>query len=209
MKKLFALVAALLTLSQATEAASPKWITLFDGKSLKGWKASENPDTFQVKDGELVVKGPRAHLYYVGEVMNHNFTNFEFEAEIKTLPKANSGVYFHTLWQDGDWPRTGYEIQVNNSHGDPKRTAGLYAIDDNFDAPAKDGEWFTLSIKVEGKRIITKVNGKVIKDYTEPANPTRPKGMEKRLIAQGTFAIQGHDPGSEIHYRKIRVKPLP
>lgn len=209
MKKLFALVAAVLALSHATEAASPKWITLFDGKSLKGWKASENPDTFQVKDGELVVKGPRAHLYYVGEVMNHNFTNFEFEAEIKTLPKANSGVYFHTLWQDGDWPRTGYEIQVNNSHGDPKRTAGLYAIDDNFDAPAKDGEWFTLSIKVEGKRIITKVNGKVIKDYTEPANPTRPKGMEKRLIAQGTFAIQGHDPGSEIHYRKIRVKPLP
>lgn len=209
MKKLFALVAAVLTLSHVTEAASPKWINLFDGKSLTGWKASENPDTFQVKDGELVVKGPRAHLYYVGPVMNHSFTNFELEAEIKTFPKANSGVYFHTLWQDGDWPKTGYEIQVNNSHGDPKRTAGLYAIDDNFEAPAKDGEWFTLSIKVEGKRIITKVNGKVIKDYTEPANPPRPKGMEKRLLGQGTFAIQGHDPGSEVHYRKVRVKPLP
>lgn len=156
------------------------------------------------------MKGPKAHLFYNGKVSGGSFTNFEFEAEIKTMPKANSGVYFHTQYQDGGWPAIGYEIQVNNSHGDPKRTAGLYAIDDNFEAPAKDGEWFKLYIKVQGKHIITKVNGKVIKDYTEPdGNPPRPKGMEKRLIGSGTFAIQGHDPGSESHYRNIRVKPLP
>ena len=209
MKKLFALAAALLTMSQGAGAADSGWIDLFDGKSLTGWKANENPETFNVKDGLRVVKGLKGHLYYIGSVKKHDFTDFEFEAEINTKPKANSGVYFHTVWQAGDWPSTGYEIQVNNSHGDPKRTAGLYAIDDNFDAPVKDGEWFTLNIKVQGKRIITKVNGKVIKDYTEPTNPPRPKGMEKRLLGHGTFAIQGHDPGSEVHYRKIRVKPLP
>ena len=185
------------------------WIPLFDGKSLEGWKANENPQTFSVKDGELVVKGDRAHLFYVGPVQNANFKNFELKAEVKTMPKANSGVYFHTEFQPSGWPAKGYEIQVNNTHQDPKKTAGVYAIKDNFEAPAKDGEWFTLNIKVEGKHIVTKVNDKVISDYTEEENVKRPKEFAGRLISSGTFAIQGHDPGSEVHYRNIMVKPLP
>lgn len=208
MKKILALLSAALVFAHVPAATAAGWVSLFDGKTLNGWKPNENPETFSVKDGVLVVKGKKAHLYYMGAVNQHDFTNFEFEAEVMTFPKANSGVYIHTLYQDGDWPRTGYEIQVNNSHGDPKRTAGLYAIDDNYEAPAKDGEWFKLSIKVEGKRIITKVNGKVIKDYTEPADAKRDKGMEKRLLTHGTFAIQGHDPGSETHYKNIRVRTL-
>jgi Domain of Unknown Function (DUF1080) len=208
MNKLFATsLAVILSLSSAF-AADHGWITLFDGKSLDGWKANESPETFNVKDGELIVKGPKAHLFYVGKVNGGNFTNFEFMAEIKTYPKANSGVYLHTHYQDGGWPSVGYEIQVNNSHGDPKRTAGIYGVDDNLQAPAKDGEWFTLYIKVVGKTITTKVNGKLIKEYTEKPGDPRPQGMEKRWLSSGTFAIQGHDPGSESHYRNVKVKPL-
>ncbi|MHA3773412.1 3-keto-disaccharide hydrolase [Verrucomicrobiota bacterium sgz303538] len=184
------------------------WTPLFDGKSLDGWKANENQQTFSVKDGELVVKGDRAHLFYVGPVQNGDFKNFEFKADVKTMPKANSGVYFHTEFQPNGWPAKGYEIQVNNTHQDPKKTAGVYAIKDNYEAPAKDGEWFTLYIKVDGKHIITKVNDKVISDYTEEENVKRPKEFAGRLISHGTFAIQGHDPGSETHYRNIMVKPL-
>jgi hypothetical protein len=184
------------------------WISLFDGKSLEGWKANEKPETFSVKDGEIVVKGERSHLFYVGPVNGHDFKNFEFKADIMTKPSANSGVYFHTEFQPSGWPAKGYEIQVNNTHGDPKKTAGIYAIKDNLVAPAKDNEWFTLEIKVEGKHIVTKVNGKVISDYTEEENVKR-KDMPGRVIDHGTFALQGHDPGSEIHYKNIFVKPLP
>lgn len=207
-KTICAALTFLVLATSGLTTAQAGWVRLFNGKNLDGWKPSEHPETFQVKDGVLIVKGPKSHLYYMGPVNGGHFTNFEFEAEIMTFPKANSGVYFHTEFQEGGWPSVGYEVQVNNSHGDPKRTAGLYAIDDNYTAPAKDGEWFKLYIKVQGKRIITKVNGKVIKDYTEPEHPTRPEGMEKRLIRSGTFAIQGHDPGSESHYRNIRVKVL-
>jgi len=28
-------------------------------------------------------------------------------------------------------------------------------------------------------------------------------------VAGGTFALQAHDPGSEVHYKNIRVKRLP
>ena len=98
---------------------------------------------------------------------------------------------------------------MNNSHSDPKRGAGLYAVQDNFEAPAKDGEWYTMTIKVQGKHVQTFVNGKQIVDYTEPANPERPAAMKGRLISHGTFAIQGHDPGSKVMYRNIKVRVLP
>ena len=76
---------------------------------------------------------------------------------------------------------------------------------DVFDAPAKDNEWFTYHIVVQGKRIIVKINGKTTTDYTEPDDLNRPQ----RQLASGTFAFQAHDPGSHVEYRNIMVKPLP
>jgi hypothetical protein len=204
------LLVALLALSiPAFAADSDGWIPLFNGKSLEGWKPNENPETFKVENGELVVKGERSHLFYVGPVQNHTFKNFELKAEIMTKPGANSGVYFHTEFQEGGWPSKGYEIQVNNTHKDPKKTAGIYGIKDNFEAPAKDNEWFTMTVRVEGRRIVTKVNDKVISDYTEEENAKRDGQFKGRLLAHGTIAIQGHDPGSEVRYRSIAIKPLP
>ncbi len=185
------------------------WFALFDGKSLDGWKANDKPGTFEVKDGLLIVHGERSHLFYDGPVHNHDFKNFELKAEILTKPGANSGVYFHTQFQESGWPAKGFEIQVNNTHKDPKKTAGVYAVQDNYTAPAKDDEWFTMEIKVEGKHIVTKVNGKVISDFTQPEDWTPPKGMPGRAIDHGTIAIQGHDPASEVHYKSILIKPLP
>jgi len=72
----------------------------------------------------------------------------------------------------------------------------------------KDNVWFTESITVKGKRVIIKVNDKVTVDYTEPENVQRPKGSEGRIISNGTFALQGHDPKSKVYYKNIFVKPL-
>ena len=204
-------VAASISIAGATLAAQQKdgWVSLFDGKTLEGWKVGENAATFSVADGAIVVNGPRAHLYYVGPVANHEFKNFEFKADVMTTPGSNSGIYFHTAYQEGGWPSKGYEVQVNNSHTDPKRTAGLYSVQDNMTPPAKDGEWFTMQITVKGKHVTTSVNGKTISDYTEPDGVERPADMKARLISSGTFAIQGHDPKSKVLVKNIMVKPLP
>ena len=186
------------------------FVTIFNGKDLSGWKTTdENPDSFKVEDGVLIVDGPRAHLFYVGEDGDASFKNFEFKAEVKTFEKANSGIYFHTEWQKNGWSTKGYEAQVNNTHGDPKKTGGLYAIEDNFKAPAEDGEWFDYHIIVDGKDITIKIDDKTIVEYTEPDDAERPQNMKDRLLDEGTFAIQAHDPNSVIHYRNIRVKELP
>ena len=185
------------------------WISLFDGKSFDGWKASEKPGTFSVQDGSIVVAGPRSHLYYMGPVMNHDFKNFEFKTKVMTKPGSNSGVYFHTAYQETGFPDKGFEVQVNNSHTDWKRTAGLYDIVDTRDVNVGDNEWFTLYINVQGKHVITKINDKTVVDYTEPEGAVAPKNHPGRLISSGTFALQGHDPKSIVFYKDIMVKPLP
>ena len=190
-------------------AGSDGWISLFDGATLDGWRASEAPGTFSVANGEIVVHGPRSHLFYDGPVGNHDFKNFEWKADVMTLDGANSGMYFHTEYQESGWPGKGYEVQVNNSGSDPRRTGSLYAVEDVTEAPAQDGEWFTQHVIVEGKRVRILVNGEQFIDYTEPANPGRPEDMAGRLISSGTVALQGYDPGSEVHYRNIMIRPLP
>lgn len=190
--------------------AQDGWVSLFDGKTLDGWKVGENAATFKVEDGALVVFGPRAHLYYQGPVQNHVFTNFEYKADVMTFPGANSGMYFHTEYQEGGWPSKGYEVQVNNSHTDPIRTGSLYNIVNVMNtAPAKDNEWFTQHIIVQGKKVTIKVNGKTTVEYTEPEGVQRPADMAGRLISKGTFAIQGHDPESKVMYKNIKVRALP
>ena len=99
------------------ETVSNDWISMFNGRDLTGWKANpENPDSFKVEDGVLVVDGPRCHLFWVGDPddpTDEQFTNFHWHAKVKTMPQANSGLYFHTQYQDSGWPAAGYECQVN------------------------------------------------------------------------------------------------
>lgn len=186
------------------------WISLFDGESLDGWQVGENASTFSVEDGTIKVDGPRAHLYYVGDVENADFKNFEFRAQVMTRESANSGIYFHTDYQEGGWPATGYEVQVNQTQGDWKKSGSLYNVINVPETYVNDDEWYETYVKVDGNEVIVKLDGITVVHYTEPENPTRPDGdMQNRVITNGTFALQGHDPNSVIHYRDIEVRPLP
>jgi hypothetical protein len=182
---------------------------LFDGKSLDDWKAGENPAGFSIENGTIKVHGPRAHLFYTGRVKNHQFKNFEFKAVVMTMPGANSGIFFHTAFQEKDWPSKGYEVQVNNTQTDWRRTGSLYAVQDVKEVYVKDGEWFTEYIKVEGRRIIVKINDRKVVDYTEPADIDKDPGRKDKRLSSGTFAIQAHDPDSKVYFKEIWVKPLP
>jgi len=186
--------------------AEEGFVQLFDGKSLKGWKASENEKSFSVVDGAIVANGDRSHLFYVGS--DKPFVNFHFKADVMTMPKSNSGIYFHSHFQKDGWPKYGYEAQVNNTHADPRKTGSLYAVKDVMnDAPAKDNQWFTEEIVVQGKHITIKVDGKTVVDYTEPDDKRAGSDFTRKLD-KGTFALQAHDPGSKVLFKNLRVKRL-
>jgi hypothetical protein len=203
-------MAAAAAIGVGLHAAEEGWISMFDGKTLAGWKSNdENPNVFSVEDGTLKVSGGRAHLFYVGPKGDAKFKDFEFKAKVKTLPSANSGIYFHTAFEPKGWPSKGYECQVNTSHSDRKKTGGLYAIRDVMDnAPSKDGEWFDYYIKVQGKQITIKINGKVTAEFAEPADWQPPQNMPGRRLSEGTIALQGHDPKSTVYYKDLAIRPL-
>ena len=102
-----ALVLLLATGSFAADTPQPEegFVSLFDGKTLNGWKVGENADLFQVHDGMIVMECPAtiqspAHLFYVGDVNHHDFKNFDLKVDVMTFPGANSGIYFHTKYQE-------------------------------------------------------------------------------------------------------------
>ena len=111
-------------------------------------------------------------------LVHHNFKNFEFKADVMTTPGSNSGIYFHTIYQEKGWPAKGYEVQVNNSQSDWRRTGSLYAIQDVREVYVKDNEWYTEYFKVEGKRVTVKLNDKTVVDYTEPDNVKRDRAVK-------------------------------
>jgi hypothetical protein len=196
-------------------AQSEGWISLFDGKSLQGWKASENSGSWKVVDGQLAADGPRSHLFYDGPVRNGDFRNFELSLEFMTRPLANSGVYFHTKYQEKNWPARGFEVQVNataegeGGYRERKKGGSLYGVRNVYKTLAPDNKWHTMNIAVRGKQVRIVLNGMLVVDYIEPTPPIVAKDAQDRVLSSGTFALQCHDPGSEAFYRNIRVRPLP
>ncbi len=212
MKQIFLLgiLATLLSCSVTKKNSTEDgWISLFDGKSLTNWKVSENPSTFKVENGAITVHGPRAHLFYDGPVEAHNFKNFEFKVQVMTTPGSNSGIFIHTAFQEKGWPSKGYEVQVNNSQSDWRRTGSLYAVQDVKEVYVKDNEWYTEYIRVEGKKVTIKINDITVVEYTEPEGIEKEPGRAEKRLSSGTFALQGHDPDSKVFFKDVLVRPLP
>ena len=220
-----------------TPQAETGFVSLFDGKSLDGWKIGQNAEVFTVRDGMIVMECPKtnhepAHLFYAGDVGHHDFKNFHLKVDVMTFPAANSGIYFHTKFQEGGWPRLGIECQVDNSHGDWRRTGSLYAIkniswgpetpDKNnkeqvtifAKPPVTDNVWYTQEVIYKNGDIEVKLDGKTVVTYKLPQADVKhvlPSGMT--WLPRGTFCLQGHPPMpghiSKACFKNIRVKVLP
>ena len=204
-------ISTTLLLIGAVTATAGEWSSLFDGTGLDGWKASETPNVFSIVNGDtLKAEGGRSHLFWMGtDAIPATFADVEFSAKVKTTPGSNSGVFFHTEYQESGWPTHGYEAQINSTHKDKRKTGSIYAVKDVVnDAPSADGRWFDYLIRIEGKTITVSVDGKIVNQYTEPDDLTPEERFKDRRLSGGTFAIQGHDPKSITFYRDIKVRVL-
>jgi hypothetical protein len=202
-------VTALVTAPSAAEDKKDDekgFVQLFNGEDLKGWKVHpEGTGTWKVEDKAIVGSGKASHLFSE----RGDYQNFIYRVEAKINDKGNSGQYFRTKFEGG-FP-SGYEAQINSTHGDPVKTGSLYPDGrlklekgerDKIivkDILVKPGEWFTQEVTAIGNHIVIKVNGKVTVDWKDP----------KSTFLKGHFAIQQHDPGSTVSVRKVEVKELP
>jgi hypothetical protein len=207
MKSIIAAITVSFLSAQLAAAQTEEGFTsLFDGKTFAGWKtAEEHTNTWSIADGAFVTHGDRCHLFYVGD--EKPFKDFELKVDVMTEPHANGGIYFHTRYQESGWPTNGFESQVNVSHSDWKKTGSLYDVANLGNTPAKDKEWWTQDITVQGGKVTVKINGVLVLEYTEPPG-AQPGKVFTRKLAEGTFALQAHDPKSVVRYKNIRVKRL-
>ena len=184
-------------LSSAEKAAG--WELLYNGRDFTDWQQDKwNADCFKIEDGAIKCYGKASMLYYTKKT---DYKDFHFVANVMTKKSANSGIFFHTKYQDKGWP-VGHEAQVNCTQKDPVKTGSVYIVEKYLGQAHNDDEWFKYEIIVKGNNVITKVNGKVIANYTETKNDGR------RKLSSGTFGLQSHDPGSVVFYKNIKVKAL-
>ena len=199
-------------------SAADEWQTLFNGRDLTGWRANVMPESFTVVDGAIRAHAtrPSAHLFYVSDMKTGfvRFKNFVFEATCRSEPNSNSGIFIHTDMATRDSAlhlAKGYEIQLNSTLKEKRKTGSLYAVVDLAQSPVDESQWFRLRVTVNGKRITIHLNDKQVVDYTEPENVTRPPERAGRLFDPqgGGIALQAHDPGSVFYFKDIRIKRLP
>jgi hypothetical protein len=169
------------------------WISMFDGKTLDGWKASENPGSWKVVDSMLVGDGSISHLFW----MARECDNCEFRAEVKLNHTGNSGMFFRTAFGPG-FPK-GYEAQVENTSSDPQKTGTLYGLARVTAQLIQDDTWWTEHVIANGNHIIITVNDKVVVDYIDAKN----------TFTKGYLALQQHNAGSVVQYRNLMMRPLP
>ncbi len=175
------------------DAKGGKWIKMFNGKNLDGWKANERPESWKAVDGTIVGDGEASHLFFMKEECG----DCEFKAMVKISDGGNSGMYFRTAFGPG-FPK-GYEAQVNSSHKDPKRTGSLYNFKNVMEQLVPPDTWFSQDIIAQGNHIIIKVNDKVAVDYVE----------DKNTYTAGHFALQQHNKGSVVTYKDLMYRKLP
>lgn len=208
------------------------WVQLFNGKDLTGWKIHPKPSPditevtekkadgkvvafegtvkgkkislWRVEDGTIIGGGPPSHLFSERD----DYTDFHYRVEAKISDKGNSGQYFRTAFGPG-FP-TGYEAQINATHGDEVKTGSLYpdprtTLKNYRDkitvlkkAPHKPDEWFTQEVIAIGPKITILVNGTKTIEWEDPDNRYK----------KGHFALQAHDPGSVMTFRKVEVKEV-
>ena len=168
------------------------WVQLFNGKDLTGWEVyPKGTGKWKVEDGILIGSGPASHLFSKRD----DYQNFRYRVEAMINDHGNSGQYFRTAFGPG-FPK-GYEAQINSTHSDPVRTGSLYNFVEVRKQLHKPDEWFTQEVIAEGDHIIIKVNGEKVVD------------THNDRYSKGRFALQQHDPGTVVKFRKIEVMELP
>jgi hypothetical protein len=209
--------AALLVLLPLPSRAAETWRTLFNGRDLNGWKPNVYPDSWAVVDGAIRAKATKesSHLFYVGPKTDgfERFKDFELEVVARSEPNSNGGIFIHTDYTTHSPAlrlSKGYEIQLNSSEREKKKTGSLYAVVDLDTSPVDETKWFTVLITVRGKRIVVQLEGKTVVDYTEPENVVRPPERAGRKLDPngGAIALQAHDPTSTFYFKSVRIRPL-
>lgn len=200
--------------------AAPAWETIFDGRTLTGWRGWRQPSGARgwvVKDGAMTREGPGGDL-----VFDRELGDFELELEWKVGPGANSGIMFHASetttmpWEGGP------EMQILDDGGHPDGKNRLTSAGANYAVEAIPAglakganQWNAIRLVVRGNHVEHWMNGTKALEYEIGSVDWKRRvaaSKWKDMPTYGTFArgylvLQG-DHSTDIWFRNIRLRDL-
>jgi hypothetical protein len=183
--------------------------SLFDGKTLSGWKPTGKADVWAAEDGLIVCKGGGGGWL----LTEQEYGDFEFRCEYRWAKKGgNSGVALRTPFE-GDPAYVGMEIQLIDDEGWPgkladyQHTGAIYDVQPPKEAKNKPiGEWNAVKITCKGRRV-TVVHNDVelvnanLDDYK--AKYEKHPGLKRE---KGRVGFQSYN--IRVDFRNVWIKEL-
>ena len=189
-----------------TPSADDGFVPMFDGKTLQGWKTTGN---WVVEEGGIVTLKPRPgekgwQRYDAYLTTGRKYKDFILDLEFKIEKEGNSGVFLR-VGDPSDHVKTGFEIQILDTHGKPNPgnhdsggVIGAAAPASNMAKPA--GEWNRYVITCQATRLKVEMNGQPIHDLQLDKSPLKDRPLE------GYIGVQ--DEARPVWYRNVRIKEL-
>lgn len=202
-------------------ALQTPWRSLFDGKTLQGWRGYQMfrpPVGWQAIDGVLTKRAPTEDL-----MTEDTFSNFELELEWRLAKGGNAGIFYRGTEEYNHvyWSAPEYQLldDANAPDGTSRLTSAgaAYAL---YPSPAgvvkPAGQWNSTRIICKGSHVEHWLNGTKIVEYELWSPDWEAKVKASKFVeypsygraTYGHIAFQGDHDG-ELSLRNIRIRVLP
>jgi hypothetical protein len=211
------------------------WISLFDGKTLSGWhvksvEADRGKKFWAVKDGAIVCDSMNSTDHdYVWLLTDREYDDFELSMKIRSYADSpgNSGIQVRSRYDEEAKWLDGPQVDIHPPGGwrsgliyDETRghQCWIFPSLENWRIEPEQGPqdwswhrdgWNDVSIRCEGTRIITRINGRVIADYDGAGVLDDAAHGKQEVGMQGFIALQLHKHDRlRIAFQEIFIRPL-
>jgi hypothetical protein len=193
---LLVLLSSASALSDDRPAAPEGFASLFDGKTLDGWKTVNTKDNFLVKDGILVMNRGGGWL-----ATEKPYKDFELRVRYRFVtPGADSGIFIRSGLEGKNWTSKGYQIQNMDNQtlgsvigmGLPVK-AKAHKPDLVKEIKKPSGEWLDLVILAKGPGVRVSLNGQEV-------------ATGEIADAEGHIGLQAE--GGILEFQRIDLRPL-
>ncbi|MCH7918351.1 MAG: DUF1080 domain-containing protein [Planctomycetes bacterium] len=216
---------------KAAEKDDKGFVSIFDGKTLKGWEVmpAKATQAWMAGDGMIVGDGDKGRSYLVFE--NKQIADFELMLSYRFPGEGNSGVSIRAR-KDKTGTRAFQSYHADFGHlGIGKQVLGAWdfhtpgrkehacfrgdrLVIDEDDKPTvtpiagaltagdiRKGDWNRVHVIARGNNFKFYINGKLASEFTEHLS-------KERRLDSGMIQLQLHDPGMIVHFKDIRLKIL-
>jgi type 1 glutamine amidotransferase len=219
----------LIFVAGAAFAEEPGFKSIFDGKTLDGWK-SPNMTYWSVADGAITARATKqnpckTNQFLVWQLGELDDFELKLKYRITGTKAANSGIQIRSrVAEDGH--AVGYQADIDlagryagalyDEHGrgmlaqrgqktviasDGKMTHTPLGNSDDLMTNIRKDDWNDYHITAKGNRIVLKINGKVTAEVID--------NDRKNADRSGLLALQLHSgPPMTVRFKDIRLKRL-